>query len=101
MDLKSIADELDAGSRGRPIGDLQGLRKELKGHSRRVGGQIFGTQTVFERWAFHLGGRRELQFNIGFEGTGRAEIFRYGVAFSFERSQTLPDVTALVPKVSR
>ncbi|CAN0525882.1 unnamed protein product, partial [Scytosiphon promiscuus] len=46
-------------------------------------------------WVFHYGGRKELQFNIGFEDEG----FRYGLAFSLERSQSLHDISILFPKI--
>ena len=79
-----------------PIGELQSLRAELKGLSRQPGTAIFSNLTIHPRWAFHHGGRTELQFNIGLEG----DELRHGVAFSFEASQALPDpVGTLTPKV--
>jgi hypothetical protein len=61
------------------------------------GHKIFQSSTISdeEGWAFHYGGRKELQFNIGFE----EEDVRYGVAFSLEPSHTLPDVTELAPSI--
>lgn len=60
------------------------------------GGKIFRDNTISDDgWAFHYGGRKELQFNIGIEEEG----FRYGIAFSLEPSQTLPDVSILYPKI--
>ncbi|WP_054086870.1 MULTISPECIES: hypothetical protein [Pseudomonas syringae group] len=52
---------------------------------------------MFENWGWHYGGRKELQFNIGIEG----EFVRYGVAFSLECSQSLPNIDVLVPKIAR
>lgn len=80
------------------IGRLQDLRKELKGFARRPGHSIFSDQTIFERYAFHHGGRSELQFNIGFDRSDSDEL-RHGIAFSFETNQTLPDIDILRPKV--
>lgn len=83
-----------------PIGALQELRARLKKLKRRPGRDVFSAQTTTDHYAFHHGGRPELQFNIG-------EIsdpggFRFGVAFSFERSQSLPaPVETLSPKVGR
>ena len=101
MTIARIADELDRRSVGWRIGGLQDIRKELKGRKRRVPGRIFGAQTVFGKWAFHLGGRHELQFNIGLEELGDVSFLRYGVAFSLEASRTLPDVASLFPKIDR
>ena len=60
----------------------------------------FRSQMV-ERYAFHDGGRTELQFNIGVEMRENERCWRHGVAFSFERSQTLPDPNRLQPNVRR
>ena len=59
-------------------------------------------------YAFHAGGRKELQFNVGFEpaANGNCEMFRYGVAFSFQPSRG-PEyaidaiLAALRPKAKR
>ncbi len=75
------------------------MRAELKGMSRPPGTKIFSSQTIHPHWAFHHGGRTELQFNIGLENIGGRDELRHGVAFSFELSQTLPDIQVLVPKV--
>jgi hypothetical protein len=46
---------------------------------------------------FTLGGRSELQFNIGRDRTDN--MLRHGVAFSFETSRALPTIDPLIPKV--
>lgn len=62
------------------FGQLQEIRRELKGLAR-VSRTIFRDQTTFEDYAFHYGGRTELQFNIGFEDRYDGEIrLRHGVA---------------------
>jgi hypothetical protein len=71
----------------------------LKTLNRRPGNKIFSTQTIFDDWAFHHGGRTELQFNIGYADRGKNDDLRHGVAFSFELSQTLKTIDVLVPKV--
>lgn len=43
-------------------------------------------------------GRSELQFNIGVEAGPHGNEIRHGVAFSFELSQSVPNIDALVPK---
>jgi hypothetical protein len=58
---------------------------------------IFSAQTTKDDWAFHHGGRSELQFNIG--EISDPHGFRFGVAFSFETSRTLPSpLQVLAPK---
>jgi hypothetical protein len=81
------------------IGELQIIRAGLKGQARRPGTNIFRSQTIEEDWAFHYGGRSELQFNIGREDVFEGIELRHGVAFSFELSQTLPSIDVLIPKV--
>jgi len=63
--LLELAKEISAGAFGRPIGELQekrARRKKLKCISK-----LFDKRSVKERWASHVGGLAELQFNIGFE----------------------------------
>jgi hypothetical protein len=72
---------------------------ELKGMKRLPNRSMFHPDSIKEKdgYAFHYGGRREIQFNIGFEG----KMFRHGIAFSFETSQRLPNIEILVPSVKR
>jgi hypothetical protein len=66
---------------------------------RKPGSNIFSSQTIHSDWAFHHGGRSELQFNIGIESDDDRKTLRHGVAFSFDPSQTLPAIDVLIPKV--
>ncbi len=100
-DLQAIAVELNSLAHDHAIGRLQDIRLELKGFARRPGSDIFSSQTIKPEFAFHHGGRSELQFNIGLEGVPENREFRYGVAFSFETSRTLPSIDQLIPKVVR
>jgi hypothetical protein len=99
MDIRALADAVNSQASNYAIGELQRLRTTLKDFKRVPGSAIFSAQTTFDDWAFHHGGRSELQFNIGAEQVGKASIIRYGVAFSFETSRTLPTIDVLVPKV--
>ena len=101
MRLSEIAEEINVRSASYRMGSLQSLRKKLKGLSRVPSYKIFTGQTIHEEWAFHLGGRTELQFNIGLEHRSEVLFFRHGVAFSMETSHTLPDVGILLPKIER
>lgn len=98
LDIAGVAGTLNELASSHPIGQLQEIRKALKGFDRRPGDKIFSAQTINADWAFHHGGRTELQFNIGREESDAGEVLRHGVAFSFEPSQTLPTIDVLVPK---
>lgn len=93
--ISEIAYNLNKLSHDYHIGELQDIRKKLKGLSRRAGSEIFADLSISDDWAFHYGGRKELQFNIGIEDEG----LRYGIAFSLEASQSLPDISLLFPKI--
>ncbi|NMH28601.1 hypothetical protein [Flavobacterium silvaticum] len=95
MTIQSIAQELNKRSIDYNIGELQTLRKTIKGLAKKPTSDIFNHQTINENWAFHVGGRSELQFNIGFENEG----LRFGFAFSLEPSQSLPNLDILFPKI--
>jgi hypothetical protein len=97
--LDSIVSEINSLAKTHPIGRLQEIRRELKGLQRLPTQNIFTSLTTSEEWAFHHGGRQELQFNIGIERLSGADELRYGVAFSLETSQTLPKIDVLIPKV--
>ena len=97
MTMKNITDKLNELSVGYKIGDLQNIRRELGNIKNRLKPTIFG-KGVRSNYAFHLGGREELQFNIGHEDVNK---FRYGVAFSLETSQFFFDVEPLKEKIKR
>ena len=78
------------------IGGLAELRARLKGRAR-LPRDLFPKSTVFDTYAFHYGGRKELQFNVGLDN---GEL-RHGVAFSLETNQTLPKIDVLIPKIGR
>jgi hypothetical protein len=99
LDIPAIASKLNDLAVKHLIGQLQGIRKQIKNLERRPGGKIFTTKTIFPDWAFHHGGRTELQFNIGYADRERGDDLRHGVAFSFELNQTLQSIDVLVPQV--
>lgn len=100
--IKQIAKEINKRSKNFNIGKLQEQRAKIKNLSKQPGEKIFNNLSIFSdygrNYAFHLGGRKELQFNIGVDDEGEV---RHGVAFSLERSQSLPDVTILYPKIDK
>lgn len=95
MTIREIAYTLnDALARApREITDFQVIR------SIEIGKKIsdykfFGHKTIFDAdgYAYHHGGRKEFQFNIGLEpNADGTQILRYGLALSFEESRSLPD----------
>jgi hypothetical protein len=98
--LSAIADEINAAAENYQMGQFQELRRQIHGSARATGHRIFTEKTTREDWAFHLGGRTELQFNIGFEHD-EGDWFRYGIAFSLEPSQTVPQPLILEPKIRK
>jgi hypothetical protein len=100
--VRRMAAEINAAAPDYEIGRLQEIRKELRGLRRLPGRQIFSDRSIFDEWAFHSGGRDELQFNIGLDEFPDGSLaFRAGVAFSLEPSQSLPDWTVLIPSIAR
>ena len=98
--LRTLANEINSAASLHPrMQTFQGIRQRLHGLSRVKTRHIFSRQTTFDYYAFHSGGRNELQYNIGFEEEG--QWFRYGVAFSLEPSQSLPRPLVLKPKIDR
>lgn len=97
--LSVIAEELNRRASEFEMGSFQQLRSQLKNHKRRSPQVIFSSKSTFEGWAFHSGGRPELQYNIAYDG-GPGTDFRHGIAFSLETSQSLPSIDPLVPKVA-
>src|ERR1700754_2452274 len=101
--MDEIVTVLDATLQGTPLEDFYLERKRLIGGNEWSGAllqMIMGGGKPRSGYAFHKGGRRELQFNVGFEEDGA--YFRYGVAFSLEPSRDLSDpVEVLAPKIQR
>ena len=100
--IASIAEELNERAHNFRIGDLPHIRSSLTGRRSTASG-IFDSRTIKPTFAFHVGGRQELQFNIGFDSTHESEIteLRYGVAFSLELGRNLPTIKPLLPKIRR
>ena len=96
MQLTPIVERIEAVASRHPFGKLQEIRNRIK-NIGRVHHRIFPPQSTFEKpiggYAFHYGGRTELQFNVGFEDDDLS--FRHGVAFSFERNRNLTDIGIL------
>ena len=98
--INTIAHEINAAAGQYQMGQFQEIRRQIQGLSRVKDHRIFTPQTIHEHWAAHSGGRTELQFNIAFESDDR-QWFRYGVAFSLQQGQTLPNPLSLKPKIHK
>jgi hypothetical protein len=97
--LWALANEINQAASAHPrMREFQEVRRAIHRLSRVRTNQIFSKQTTFAYYAFHSGGRSELQYNIGFEGE---EWFRFGFAFSLEPSRTLPEPLVLRRKVEK
>ena len=101
MSIPELAEALNRASGNFEIGGLQRLRMRLRSLERPAAPAIFDARTVHPNYAFHVGGRTELQFNIGEEERDGRAVVRHGVAFSLELSQSLPSIEPLLPKIAR
>ena len=105
MTIRDVADKLNSLSPSYRVGRLREIRKVLTGR-RPASKVLFDPRNVSEKheYAFHRGGRKELQFNVGFEPVRGERLFRHGVAFSFEKSERVffPELKeSLSPRVRR
>jgi len=99
--VPEIAKAINDQAKGFKIAALQEWRKQQNGLLKSPTRKIFGESTIFPQYAFHTGGRREIQFNIGIEQLNKKQYLRHGVAFSLEPSQSLPDINLLLPKIKK
>lgn len=96
MNIHQIAEALNkkAIAENFQIAALPDLRKKYLS-KKILPGSIFTAKTIFDKddiYAFHHGGRDEMQFNIGEEkAIGDTLITRYALCFSLEPSQSLHD----------
>lgn len=98
LNMHSIAREINLRAKTHAIGTLPEIRKDLK-QLNRLPKDIFTSHTTFDTYAYHHGGRTEIQFNIGLEHISGIDELRHGIAFSLETNQTLPTIDILIPKI--
>ena len=98
MDIEEIVRRLNDESDRFEFGKLQEIRKKHLGLQRMPVRTPFGKKATFPNYAFHVGGRDELQFNVGlYEGD-----LRWGVAISLETGPAIPNpVEKLSPKLDK
>lgn len=90
MTVEQIAARLNekASEEGFQIANLPELRKKHL-NKERLPGTIFTQKTIFDNYAFHHGGRDELQFNFGRETVEGKTVTRYGLCISVQFSPSL------------
>src|SRR6266581_5486850 len=99
----AIVDEINARAEPYLVRRLQEIRQRL-GKKLLHTTKLLHTRFVEKGWTFHIGGRTELQFNVGLEPLEGTDHLRHGVAFSFEPSRDYPWndlIKVLRPKVER
>lgn len=77
------------------FGRLQYIRKARRPLKKLPSRHPFRLTDEF--WAHHIGGQKELQFNVS-EDRG---LLRWGIALSLQRCRQLPDVTVLHPRLRK
>jgi hypothetical protein len=102
LTLQEVVMEVNEGAHTRRIEDLQEWRRKQQGMTRLPSATLFAATIKKDRhYAFHVGGLRELQFNVGFEDVKGTTAFRHGVAFSLQTTRVMPEIGPLVPKIAR
>ena len=104
--ISEVAVDIDRESYSYAIGNLQGIRKRLKGSGCQAGSHIFQfhrqSQSIQEgNYAYHWGGRRELQFNVRIHHKADGNYIEYGLAFSLVNVRGQSIVEELRPRIQR
>jgi hypothetical protein len=106
MNIHQVAEKLNkkAFNEGFKFAELPELRKKYLG-KKQLPSKIFTAQTIFDgddQYAFHHGGRDEMQFNFGDEYIGEDLFTRFALCISLQSSRSLPNpVEDLEPFRSR
>ena len=100
--ITDITNAIEEQAPGYAFGELQAIRERLKDKQWRSN-TIFKARTIHENYAFHYGGRTELQFNIGFEWEENGEmVLRHGVAISLKRGASINQIDdAILTRIAR
>lgn len=94
--ITELTDAIECQAAKFSFGDLQRIRKNLKS-LKPCSQTIFKEKTIFENgeysYAFHYGGRTELQFNIGFEYDENDKWkLRHGLAISLQTGRAIHQI---------
>jgi hypothetical protein len=101
-DLAKFIEEINDSAKYYDIKYFQSIRKQI--HPGARGNDIFPSKPKHvvkdEGYVYHLGGRAELQLNIGLDKDSGE--FRYGIAFALKEDRYLHDpLNLLKPKINR
>ena len=88
--IKEVTNSIEKIASGFSFGNLQSIRQQLKG-LKRCSRTIFKGKTIFDDFAFHYGGREELQFNIGFDYDENKQL-RHGLAISLRSGPSITQI---------
>ncbi len=103
MNIREIAEKLNEKSKEYKIGKLQWIRKDFYKKSPSTY-KLFSDRSILKDYAFHSGGRTEIQFNVGIENNfdpKKPTALRYGLAFSLKPSRWLTNVSILYSQILR
>ena len=77
MDIWELTNQLNESAGNYETGAIQNIRKKLKGLKKKLNNKIFSDVTISDDgWAFHHGGRSEMQFNFLWDYGGEKWIIR-------------------------
>jgi hypothetical protein len=90
------------------IARLQELRAELQDDRERrayttiddKSSSIFDDRDISDDYAYHRGGRDELQFNLALRKYDGEQKVRYGVAFHYKRGEHMDDLSTLRTRIA-
>ena len=90
MEFRAIVNRINllAAENNHLFGTLQHFRR-INNEKRTVTNFPFGGRGIKEKekYAFHSGGRDEMQFNLGEDLLKGNTVFRYGVAFGLQQDK--------------
>ena len=91
--IREIVNAMEEKASDFSFGDFPKIRQQLKGLPWCVT-TIFTKKTIFDDYAFHHGGRTELQFNVGYDYfNDEYQQLRHGLAISLKIGQSVPELT--------
>lgn len=90
MNIKEIANKInELALKGEySFSKIQKIRQK-NNQTRPRTWKPFANFSIKDKYAFHAGGRKELQFNFGEDKLNGNIVFRYGYAFSLEMDKTV------------
>jgi len=101
--INEMASDYEMSDFQRKRKEIKGLKREHKNIFREKPGKSVHLKSKEDRdnsYAYHWGGRDELQFNVLYDGN--KPLFRYGVAFSLKRDINLQNpVEKMKPKIEK